>query len=135
MAKQRQIEIQQGKGKSKVIDMILVDVTDVPHTELMIHKSLSCSEDEPNYVISHKHSGWAVLHLCTANKNKKSMIGAAQHLWSMLPSKIKTLLSTTDKSGRKLQSELDELYESDSQLKPKLAQAIRSTRMYLDSQL
>lgn len=134
MAKQRQIEAHKGKGKSKVIDMLLVDVTDVPHTELMVHKSLSCSEDKPNYVISHKHSGWSVLYGTTKN-TKKSMIGAAQHLWGMLPSKIKTLLSTTDKSGRKLQSELDQLYESDPQLKPKLLQAIRSTRMYLDSQL
>ena len=114
-------------------DFMPVDATDAPHTQLYIHKSVN-DETKPNYVISHKHSGWALFN-APLHANKKSVIAAAQHLWASLPIVLKDLLADTEYSGKQIQTEYKKLCKSNPQLKQSLARAFASTRMYLESQL
>ena len=135
MTKKRTIQVGKvTKGKNPkvtVTDKRQVDSTDVPHTQLFVHRKLG-DEDEskPEYMISHKHSGWGVLSgRCT----KKSMIACAQFLWSQMPNEIVDLMSTQESDSLNYNKRIKEIYAENPTVQKRMVTALQATRNYMES--
>lgn len=134
MTKKRQIAVAKKTDIKKltVTSTVQVDATDVPHTQLFVNRKRGDEDSKnPEYMISHKYSGWGLL---SARCTKKVIIGAAQFLWSQLPNEIVDLLSNAELESKEYNNEIKKLYKKDSQYQKLTIQALNRTKHYIESQ-
>ena len=135
MTKKRTIQVGKAtKGKNPkvtVTDKRQVDSTDVPHTQLFVNRKLG-DEDEakPEYMISHKLSGWGLL---SGRYTKKAMIASAQFLWSQMPNEIVDILSTEESDSLNYNKRIKELYAENPTLQKRMVKVLQATRNYMET--
>ena len=80
-------------------------VWDVPHTPFIVHVSPGHEDDaKPYYVVSHKHTGYAVLPC--GRMTRKSVTEAAKVFFENCPEPIRVLLQNEDMEAEELQSKI-----------------------------
>lgn len=96
------------KGKH---DQYVATVWNVPDTPLMVNISPGHEDDDkPYYVISHKHTGYAVLPC--GRMTLKSSIEAAQVFFTHCPAPIKVLLEDSNMDAETLQKRIDPIMKN-----------------------
>lgn len=113
------------------VRLLLVDVTDVPHTQFFVNRQLGDeNEKDPVWVVTHKYTGWSVLRC--GRCSKALAMRAAKYLWDALPKEMIDLLVTKDVDGFDLDKQIKHLYKTNPSIQDSVKRASRNTHVFIE---